>query len=180
MTTPPADRRLHPWSWLFVLLQQLRQFLVPLVVLLFVGGRAEDGTVLWPLVGVGALVVAAVWQYLTYRYRVDDDRLVVREGVLERSVRQVPFARIHNVALHQTLLHRLFGVAEVRLESAGGTRPEAQMRVLPMAEAMALERIIRAHGATAVAALMLMISFAMLLLINLIQAWSRRRFGHGA
>lgn len=35
-------------------------------------------------------------------------------------------------------------------------------------------------GATAVAALMLAISFAMLLAINLIQAWSRRRYGHGA
>ncbi|SMF83940.1 sulfate transport system permease protein [Tistlia consotensis] len=35
-------------------------------------------------------------------------------------------------------------------------------------------------GATAVAAIMLAISFAMLLAINLIQAWSRRRFGHGS
>ncbi len=35
-------------------------------------------------------------------------------------------------------------------------------------------------GATAVAALMLAISFAMLFVINLIQAWSRRRFGHGS
>ncbi len=35
-------------------------------------------------------------------------------------------------------------------------------------------------AATAVAALMLGVSFSMLLVINLIQAWSRRRFGHGA
>jgi sulfate transport system permease protein len=35
-------------------------------------------------------------------------------------------------------------------------------------------------GATAVAAIMLGISFVMLLVINLIQAWSRRRFGHAA
>ncbi|OLP61520.1 sulfate ABC transporter permease subunit CysT [Xaviernesmea oryzae] len=35
-------------------------------------------------------------------------------------------------------------------------------------------------AATAIAALMLMISFAMLLVINLIQAWSRRRYGYGA
>jgi sulfate transport system permease protein len=35
-------------------------------------------------------------------------------------------------------------------------------------------------GATAVAAVMLAISFAVLLLINLIQAWSRRRFGYGS
>jgi sulfate/thiosulfate transport system permease protein len=33
-------------------------------------------------------------------------------------------------------------------------------------------------GATAVAAIMLAISFAMLLVINLIQSWSGRRFGH--
>ena len=35
-------------------------------------------------------------------------------------------------------------------------------------------------GATAIAALMLAISFTMLLVINLIQTWSRRRFGHGS
>ena len=35
-------------------------------------------------------------------------------------------------------------------------------------------------GATAIAAIMLTLSFAMLLVINLIQAWSRRRFGYGA
>src|SRR5690606_24255515 len=29
-----TERRLHPWSWLFVLVQQLKQFLVPLLALL--------------------------------------------------------------------------------------------------------------------------------------------------
>jgi sulfate transport system permease protein len=35
-------------------------------------------------------------------------------------------------------------------------------------------------GATAIAAIMLVISFLMLFVINIIQAWSRRRYGHGA
>jgi len=35
-------------------------------------------------------------------------------------------------------------------------------------------------GATAIAAIMLIISFLMLFIINLIQAWSRRRYGYGA
>lgn len=35
-------------------------------------------------------------------------------------------------------------------------------------------------AATAIAAIMLMISFVMLLVINTIQAWSRRRYGYGA
>ena len=40
-TTPEtgAERRLHPLSWLFVLLAQLRQFIVPLLALLFYGQR---------------------------------------------------------------------------------------------------------------------------------------------
>ncbi|MGO3127453.1 MAG: PH domain-containing protein [Luteimonas sp.] len=155
MTTPePAapeallpedhERRLHPGSWVFVLLQNLRQFIVPLAVLLFAGGRRDDGWPWWlPMIGVGVLVVVSVWQYLTFRYRIDDDRLIVRSGLFERSVRQIPYSRIHNVAIHQTLLHRLMGVAEVRLESAGGTKPEAQMRVLRMPEALALEQLIR-------------------------------------
>ena len=33
-------------------------------------------------------------------------------------------------------------------------------------------------GATAIAAIMLIISFVMLLVINLLQSWSRRWFGH--
>jgi putative membrane protein len=139
-----VERRLHPWSWLFVLLQQLRQFIVPLAALLVLG--RGDRYALYSLAGIGVLALLSVWQYFTYRYRIAGDSLVVRSGVFERSLRQIPFARIHNVALHQTLLHRAFGVAEVRLESAGGQKPEAQMRVLKLDEALALERLIRHRG----------------------------------
>ncbi|MFL5016763.1 MAG: ABC transporter permease subunit, partial [Rhizobium sp.] len=35
-------------------------------------------------------------------------------------------------------------------------------------------------AATGIAAIMLVLSFALLLVINLIQSWSRRRYGYGA
>ena len=141
-----AERRLHPMSWLFVLLQQLKQFVVPLVALVFFGrggGRYEW----WSLIGVGVLVLVSLWRYYTYRYGVVGDSLVVRSGLLERSLRVIPFARIHNVALQQSVLHRVFGVAEVRLESAGGQKPEAEMRVLKLSDALALEALVRRRGA---------------------------------
>lgn len=144
-----AEHRLHPMSWLFVLLQQLKQFIVPLVALLVFGRRGSDGVAgseLWPLIGVGVLVVVSLWRYATYRYGVHGDSLVVRSGVFERSLRVIPFARIHNVALQQSLLHRVFGVAEVRLESAGGSKPEAEMRVLKLSDAIALESLVRRRG----------------------------------
>jgi len=146
-TGAAPERRLHPLSWLFVLIKQLKQFIVPLIALFFFG--RGDRNELWPLIGVGVLALASVWQYFTYRYRVDGDRLVIRSGLLHRSLRQIPFARIHNVAVHQSLLHRIFGVAEVRLESAGGEKPEAQMRVLKLSDALALETLLRRRAAAA-------------------------------
>lgn len=139
-----GDRRLHPLSWLFVLIQQLKQFALPLLVLLFTGrGNTWE---LWGLLGAGGLVLYSLLLYLTYRFRIEDDAIVIRSGVLQRTVRNIPFGRIHNVALHQTLLHRLAGVAEVRLESAGGMKPEAEMRVLTLADAQALEAIVRGQA----------------------------------
>ncbi len=151
----PREQRLHPWSWLFELQQQLRQFLLPLVALLFFGSRRQDSE--WPfhlvtLAVILAMAAAALLQYLTYRYRIGDDALTVRSGILERTRREIPFARIHNVVVHQNLLHRLFGVAELRLESAAGDKPEAQMRVLRLEQALELERLIRQGGGRAPAA----------------------------
>lgn len=141
------EHRLHAWSWLFVTLQHMKQFILPLLVLLFAG--RGDRNELWPLIGVGVLALASIWQYFTYRYRLLPDRIEIRSGLLERKLRQIAYARIHNVALHQTVLHRIFNVAEVRLESAGGMKPEAEMRVLRYDQAIALEKLVRERGGEA-------------------------------
>jgi len=148
---PPTGReqRLHPLSWLFLLIGQLKQFALPLLVLLFTGRRNDSD--LWGLVGVVGLLAYSLVQYFTYRYRIEGDGVVIRSGLLQRSLRHIPFARIQNVTVHQTVLHRLFNVAEVRLESAGAAKPEGQMRVLRLQAAHELERQIRGRntGATA-------------------------------
>jgi putative membrane protein len=141
------ERRLHPWSWLFVLLEQLRQFALPLIALLFFGGRGSGQAWEWfGLVGVALLTGLAVVRYFTYRFRIEHGELVIRSGILHRNVRHIPLARIQNIALKRNVLHRLFGVAEVKLESAvGGISAEAQMRVLSLRDAHALEVLARSE-----------------------------------
>jgi putative membrane protein len=145
--TPAArdERRLHPFSWLFVLLTQLRPLILPLLILL-VFGRGEW----WEVAGVIGAIVLALYSLVYsfgFRYRLGADELLVREGIFNRTERHIPYARVQNIVQKRNPLHRLFGVTELRLESAGGTRPEAVMNVITRAEAARLDRILRGHGA---------------------------------
>ena len=146
-STAAGELRLHPWSWLFVLLTQLRQVLIPLVVL-FVFGRGDR----WELFGVAAAVGLSLYSLIYsigFRYRLLGDELIVREGIFNRTERHIPVARIHNVVQRRNPLHRVFGVTELRLESAGGVKPEAVMNVISRAEADRLERVLREGAALA-------------------------------
>jgi putative membrane protein len=139
-----TELRLHPMSWLFELLNVLKQFILPLAILL-IGGRGNQYE-LWGLIGVGFMVPLAIARYITFRYRIGDDRIVIRSGLLHRTVRDIAFTRIQNVTLQQSLLHRLMAVAEVRLETGGGEdKEEGRMRVLGFAQARQLQGIIRSQ-----------------------------------
>jgi putative membrane protein len=142
------ERRLHPFSWLFVLITQLRDVALPLIVLLLFG-RGEW----WEFMAlVGAVLLAAyslVYSF-GFRYRIGDGELTVREGLFDRTERHIPFARIQNIARRSNLLHRVFGVTELRLESGGGLKPEAVMKVLRVADADALVALLRARQAASV------------------------------
>lgn len=123
-------QRLHPTSLLFLIGQVLRQFLLPALVVLVLG-RGERYEV-WIAVFALPAAAAALVRYLTYRYRLDDDELVIRQGVLRRNERHVPFERIQNIDTSRGVLHRALGVAEVKLQTASGSEPEAVMRVLSL------------------------------------------------
>jgi putative membrane protein len=128
--TEPASR-LHPASMLFSIGSAARRFLIPAIVVLFASrGRMSEVWMAFLLVPAAA---RAAIHYFTYRYRLGPDGLRIREGVVTRNERHIPYDRIQNIDLVQNPLHRMFGVAEVRLETAGGDKPEAVIRVLSLA-----------------------------------------------
>jgi putative membrane protein len=149
-TADDGERRLHPLSWLFVLISQLRPLIVPGVVLVVLG--RGDWWELAALVGAVGVGLHALVYSKGFRYRLGDGELVVREGIFNRTVRHIPFHRVQNVVQRRNPLHRLFRVTEVRLESAGGSKPEAVMNVITDAEAERLQAVLRAQPGTAAAA----------------------------
>ena len=124
------DRRLHPLSWIFTAAQFAKGFIVPALLLLAASGG--DGYERWGALFIGPVIAAALVHYRVYRYRLAADEMVVRDGILTRTERHIPYGRIQNIDLVQNPLHRLCRVALVRVETASGTRPEAVMRVLSL------------------------------------------------
>ncbi len=127
--------RLHPLTPVIEIPRRIGSFLIPLVILLVAKG--DDPTALFWWGGVAAVlsVLAPTHRWLSLRYGLGDDQFIIRRGLLSRHVRSIPLEHVQNVDLERSLLHRLLGVAELRLETAGGAGAEASLAVVSMREA---------------------------------------------
>lgn len=99
-----------------------------------------------PLVAVA--VVAGVWTWWSLRFWIGGDDLIVETGILRRRRRQVPVGRIQAIEVIRPLVTRMFGLAEVRVELAGGDQGEIVLRYLGRTGAQRLraELLARAAG----------------------------------
>ena len=137
-----SEQRLH-WATLFFdLARQVKQFALPAVLVIFgasqstggpggMFGRLPDRWEAWLLLLFVPATLFSIVRYLTFRLRYDDRELVIRSGLIFRNERHIPFSRIQNVDASQNVFHRLFNVAEVRVETGGGKEEEAKLSVLP-------------------------------------------------
>ncbi|MFB6254404.1 MAG: PH domain-containing protein [Halobacteriaceae archaeon] len=82
-------------------------------------------------------------RYAVFRYTLGESNLTVKSGVFHRQEREIPLRRIQNVDIKQKFIPRLFGVAEVRFETAGGGQTEATLQLVAYDEAKRLQRKIR-------------------------------------
>lgn len=55
-----------------------------------------------------------------YRFRIDDDEIEVRSGVVFHTRTLVPVERVHQVEVQRGPLDRMFGLASVTVTTAGG------------------------------------------------------------
>lgn len=138
-------RRQHPAALIFNAIRTLRALIFPIVAGVLVG----HGLVLRVFLGIVLLfsIGSAFLRYWRYRYRFDENELVVEQGWLYRQVRHISYVRIQNINITRNVLHRLAGVSGVQLESASGMEPEAVMEAVSSAAIEELhERVERAKA----------------------------------
>ncbi|MET0822511.1 MAG: PH domain-containing protein [Aeromicrobium sp.] len=95
---------------------------------------------------LGMVVGFAGWLFT--RYVIDGTELRIDSGVVTKSSRRIPYERIQSVDIAEPLVARVLGLAELRIEMAGGKDSRTSLRFLKLADAHALRRVLlsRAHG----------------------------------
>lgn len=141
LVTPPS--RLSPRTLLIDPLRVLPSLLVPLAGVLFVGGFSPS-SFFWAGLAVLGSVGYAVVRWLTFTYRVVDDRLELTRALISRSVRTIPLERVRGVDITTPPLHRLLGIAVLRVDTgaSGGQEQEGELNALSVAEAERLKEVL--------------------------------------
>lgn len=94
--------------------------------------------------------IVAGWAVLSWRatkYRVTEEALQLHTGVLFRQQRQVRLDRLQAIDVVQPLLGRIFGLAELKIEVAGGSGSDAKLAYLTLDDAEQLRNALLAYAA---------------------------------
>ncbi len=92
------------------------------------GGVFEGGssrTIFWIWAGilviyvVGSVIKLMLWKS-NYRYEFTDQYIYMKEGIISISEKNMPYNSIQDVRVHQGIIDRIFGVADVFIENASG------------------------------------------------------------
>ena len=138
----------HPFRRLSPLTPLVRGaiFLVAVVATtwddLLTGDIGPVGLALVGVLGAGFVFGYASW--LRTRYWIENDELRVDTGVVYHQSRRIRIDRLQGIDIVQPFVARLLGLAELKMDVAGGDR-EGSLAFLPLAEAHELRTMLLAR-----------------------------------
>jgi putative membrane protein len=158
-TPPPthveteALRRTHPATVAVKSARSLMQLLFFLIIFVFFSSGELPGGMspaVIALIGViGTIVTSALaWvSWSVFRYGIVGKDLVITSGLLVHKRTTIPLARVQGVNIRADVFMRALGLAELRVQTAGGgDEPEAKIGSIPLADAEVLRTaLLRGH-----------------------------------
>jgi len=89
------------------------------------------------------------WRFT--RYVIDGSELRINSGIFTKKSRRIPYERLQSVDIAEPLIARVLGLAELRIEMAGGRESRTTLRFLKLDVARSLRTLLlnRAHGQAA-------------------------------
>jgi putative membrane protein len=137
--------RTHPLGLLIGIVTGIPQLIFPMLAALF--GTRSTG-ISTPLIIGAVLLISLLFRslaWMRFRFHLDEDDIRIEQGLLNRTVRSIPYDRIQDVSIEQPVLAQMFNLGEVKFETGGGEGEDAKLSFVSMERAEALRATIRAY-----------------------------------
>jgi putative membrane protein len=156
----PEPRRLHRAGIAVYAVGALREFAVPLLVLValsaFGGGMDERAMLRGLAFGLAGLVASTVLGYVRWRtttWWATPDAIHRKSGLVGTKETDVPLTRIQSLDLEQGPVQRLFGVHAVHVQTGGGgAKGEIALEAVGEADVRELRSLVAGRAPAPVAA----------------------------
>jgi uncharacterized membrane protein YdbT with pleckstrin-like domain len=94
------------------------------VAIFFIPSGGSQMTIRLVIAGLGVVAIIIfgflpLLRWITTDYTLTNRRFVMRHGILSRSGRDIPLARVNDVSFEHNLIHRMLGAGTLIVESAG-------------------------------------------------------------
>ena len=146
--------KLHPVSALINGVKSLKEMALPIIVIVVANGfnftiNVRDENFFGQMIPLFILIVALVFTFVsgvlkwwTFRYWFEDSELRVQYGLFVKRKRYIPFDRIQSLNYKEGIFHRMFGLVQVTVETAGNKdrKPEAQLTAITRIAADQIEQ----------------------------------------
>lgn len=154
LATGKSWRRLAPIAIVYFIASNIVQFVRQFIVLISVAAYSANkfdfidspyfvpGAVLVAVV----IVVSGVVNYWFYQYRIRDQHIEIRSGMIKRRNLNLPFWRIQNVKIEQPFYYRMTNYTVVILDTAGSGKEEAKIVAVDRSDAGILRQEILASA----------------------------------
>jgi len=149
--------KLHPVSAIVDFVKGLKELIIPFVLIFFANGfnmkfNPGDGNFWASFVPISIFILVIVVQLIsgilkwwTYVYWFEEKELRVEYGLIVKKKRYIPFDRIQSFNYKEGIFHRIFGLVQVMVETAGSTngKPEVVLTAITKEAANQIEIVTR-------------------------------------
>ena len=109
----------------------IRQLFPFLLIFFFGGSLGKKGYIVYYIIVIAVLgFIYSIVAFFKYYFYLKDDKLVVQKGVFKRTKMEIPFDRIQSINFEQNLIHRVFNVVKLNMDTAGSAGSELQINAL--------------------------------------------------
>lgn len=122
----------------------IRQFW-PFLLLAIANVRSEksfDKTLTFILIIAILSSVYSLWAFFKYYFYIEAGDLVVEKGIFQKTKTSIPIDRIQAVNFEQNIIHRIFDVVKLNIDTAGSASSELKLQALSKEKATKLRAYI--------------------------------------